>query len=157
MTAHTSLSAKVIETRVRDYFDACNSGDADRIAAHFVDDGVHYFPPGMYRGPFRGADTIGKRWAQFVDEVGSIWTIDTILTHPESNRAVLEWTHFKGEDGPILRGDEWHVLDPDTGLIEEVRAYYAAPQDPDLERNELGGFDYEGRGYPLDPPAVERA
>ena len=38
--------------------------------------------------------------------------------------------------------------DSQTGLIREIRAYYASPQATDLDRLELGGFDYEGRGFP---------
>ena len=51
-----------------------------------------------------------------------------------------------------LRSDEWYEFDPETGLIEEIRAYYAAPQSPNLDRHELGGFDYEDRGYPTESP-----
>ena len=151
MTEHT-LTHEAMERTMRDYFAACNEGDVDEIASHFVDDGVHYFPPGMYGGPFVGGKTIGERWAAAVDELGSIWTVDRILTDPEDARAVMEWTHFKTEEGTVLRGDEWYEFDPETGLIEEIRAYYAAPQSPDLDRHELGGFDYAGRGYPVEPP-----
>ena len=36
----------------------------------------------------------------------------------------------------------------DTLKIKEVRAYTAAPIHPDMARQELQDFDYEGRGYP---------
>lgn len=151
MTTNT-LTHEEMEETMREYFNACNDGDVERIAGFFVDDGVHYFPPGMYGGPFVGGETIGKRWANAVEELGSVWTVDEILTDPDNARAVMEWTHFKTYEGTVLRGDEWYEFDPDTGLIREIRAYYAAPQDPDLTRHELGGFDYEERGYPIDPP-----
>jgi hypothetical protein len=64
----------------------------------------------------------------------------------------MEWTHFKTFEGTVLRGDEWYVFDPASGLIREIRAYYASPQDPTLERLELGGFPYGERGYPAEPP-----
>lgn len=134
------------------YFEACNQGDVEAIAACFVEDGVHYFPPGMYGGPFEGGRTIGERWAAAVEELGSIWTIDQIMTDPENHRAAMEWSHFKTYDGTVLRGDEWYEFDPETGLIEEIRAYYASPQSPELDRLELEGFDYEERGYPVEPP-----
>jgi hypothetical protein len=38
------------------------------------------------------------------------------------------------------------------GLIKEIRAYYASPQAPELDRLERGGFDYANRGYALAPP-----
>jgi len=151
MTENT-LTREEMEQRMQEYFEACNEGDVEKIASHFVEDGIHYFPPGMYGGPFEGGETIGERWASAVEELGSIWTIDQILTDPESARAVMEWTHFKTYEGTVLRGDEWYEFDPETGLIEEIRAYYAAPQSDELDRHELGGFDYEGRGYPIEPP-----
>ena len=147
-----SLGAEAMEALIRRYFDACNAADVDGVAACFVPDGVHYFPPGMYEGPFRGAHTIGARWADAVERLGSRWTVDHVLVDPARAEAVIEWTHFKTKQGTVLRGDEWYRFDPDTGLITEIRAYYASPQDPTLERLELGGFDYEGRGYPMTPP-----
>jgi hypothetical protein len=69
---------------------------------------------------------------------------------------VIEWTHFKVFDDTVLRGDEWYEFDPDAGLIKEIRAYYASPQAPDLDRLELGGFDYAARSYAQRPP-LDRA
>lgn len=142
------MTNEEMEARIRAYFDACNAADAAAISSHFVPDAVHYFPPGMYGGPFVGADTIAERWVQAVATLGSRWTVDQVITDPATNRAVIEWTHFKTKQGKVLRGDEWYRFDPETGLIAEIRAYYASPQDPALEVLELGGFDYDGRGYP---------
>lgn len=144
--------AAEMEALIRRYFDACNRGDEQAIAACFTPDAVHYFPPGMYGGPFRGAAAIAASWRRAVEELGSRWTVDRVLCDPESGQAVIEWSHFKTKQGKLLRGDEWYVFDADSGLIKEIRAYYASPQDSELERLELGGFDYEGRGYPLQPP-----
>lgn len=152
MSSTNGLTDESMEELMRTYFEACNDGDVEGVAACFVEDGVHYFPPGMYGGPFVGGRTIGERWAEAVENLGSIWTVDRIVTDPDTATAVMEWTHFKTSDGTVLRGDEWYEFDPETGLIEEIRAYYASPQDADLDRLELGGFDYEGRGYPVDPP-----
>ena len=149
--AGAELTSSQMETRIREYFDACNSGVVDRIAAHFEADAVHYFPPGMYEGPFRGAETIARRWNKAVETLGSHWTVDQVICDPPTRRAVIEWTHFKRIQGVMLRGDEWYVFSP-SGLIQEIRAYYASPQATDLETLELGGFDYAGRGYPLKAP-----
>jgi hypothetical protein len=146
------LTVERMEAAVRGYFDACNAADAGAIAAYFVSDGVHYFPPGMYEGPFRGAETIARRWVQAVEKLGSVWTVDSFIGDPETGRAVIEWSHFKTYEGTLLRGDEWYRFDPATGLIEEIRAYYASPQPAEGGRLELGGFDYEGRGFPLVSP-----
>jgi methyltransferase len=145
------LTVESIESLIRTYFDACNEADAAKIAACFVPDGVHYFPPGMYGGPFRGADGIADRWVDAVATFGSIWTVDQIIADPSTGRAVAEWTHFKTFAGSVLRGDEWYDFDAESGLIREIRAYYASPQDPSLDRLELGGFDYDARGYPRQP------
>lgn len=155
-TPSGDLTAEGMERRIRDYFDDCNSGDENRIAAHFTLEAVHYFPAGMYMGPFRGPRTIGERWRSAVDKLGSIWTVDQVIADPESARAVIEWTHFKTFEGTILRGDEWYIFDRETGLIDEIRAYYASPQDKSLEVLELEGYDYAGRGYPMEPPFTRK-
>ena len=49
-------------------------------------------------------------------------------------------------------GSEWIVFDRASGLIKEIRAYYASPQDAEMERLELGGFDYKGREHSLASP-----
>ena len=150
--ATQALSAAFMNTHIRAYFDACNSGDPARIATFFEPDAVHYFPPGMYGGPFRGALTIGRKWQAAVANFGSFWTVDSIICDPPTRRAVIEWTHFKRAHDTILRGDEWYVFTA-RGLIAEIRAYYASPQDPSLQRLEIDGFDYAGRGYPTAAPA----
>ena len=147
----SDLSWDAMEQRIRAYFADCNTGNIERIAAHFEPHAVHYFPPGTYEGPFRGARTIAAKWNAAVQNLGSYWTVDQVICHPPSRRAVIEWTHFKRTPGVRLRGDEWYLFS-ERGLIEEIRAYYASPQDPTLRALELGGFDYAGRGYPLEPP-----
>ncbi|MGH8228909.1 MAG: nuclear transport factor 2 family protein [Steroidobacteraceae bacterium] len=147
----TGLACEAMELRVRQYFDDCNSGDVERIAANFEPYGTHYFPPGTYEGPFRGARTIAAKWSAAVKNLGSYWTVDQVICDLRTRRAVIEWTHFKRAQGVVLRGDEWYVFS-ERGLIEEIRAYYASPQDPTLKVFELGGFDYAGRGYPLVAP-----
>ena len=154
--AGCDLTAEGMTAWINDYFAACNSGDVDRIAAYFEPDGVHYFPPGMYAGPFRGARTIGERWHAAVTEGGSYWTVDQVITDARTRRAVIEWTHFKRKAGVMLRGDEWYKFS-ERGLIQEIRAYYAAPQDQSLTVLEIGGYDYAGLGYPMSaPPLAER-
>lgn len=148
------LTKKSMEAHIRAYFEACNSGEPERIASYFEADAVHYFPPGMYGGPFRGALEIGHRWQAAVRNFGSYWTVDQVICEPETLRAVIEWTHFKRAQNTLLRGDEWYVF-AENGLIREIRAYYASPQDRGLTALELGEFDYAGRGYPLHAPETE--
>ena len=148
---HDAKRAHMRELITR-YFDACNAADSGGIARCFVAAAVHYFPPGMYGGAWRGARLIGERWAESVAIRGSAWTVDRTVCEPESDQAVIEWTHYKTRDGTVLRGDEWYLFDPETGLIAEIRAYYASPQDPSRQRLELDGFDYQGRGYHSESP-----
>ncbi|MFJ9008580.1 nuclear transport factor 2 family protein [Streptomyces canus] len=143
-----TLSSQDIEARVRDYMTACTSGDAHAVAAHLTDDAVHYFPPDMYDGPWRGGLFIADRWAEAVRTGRSAWTVDAIAVDAARRTATCEWTHFKQNAGVLLRGTEWYEFDA-RGLISEIRAYYASPQDRALQHLELGGFDYAGRGYPL--------
>jgi hypothetical protein len=147
-----ALTAEGMKALIEKYFDACNEADADKIASCWTEDGVHYFPPGMYDGPFRGNRVIADKWVGAVQNLGSVWTIDRMVCDPDSAQAVIEWTHFKTYKDTVLRGDEWYIFDRDSGLIKEIRAYYASPQDPSLDRLELGGFDYEANGYATKPP-----
>ena len=162
MTAYPSTIADVdergahMDRLIRTYFDGCNEADVDRITACFTPDATHYFPPGMYEGPFRGAGKIAEKWRTAVQNLGSYWTVDRLLIEPSSWQAVMEWTHFKTRTGAVLRGIEWYEFDPASGLIREIRAYYATPQPAEGDRFELGGFDYAGRAYPMAPPAGER-
>jgi hypothetical protein len=148
--------AAAMEHTIRTYFDGCNEADVEKIAACFTPDAVHYFPPGMYEGPFRGARKIGERSRAAVENFGSYWTVDRLLIEPVRYEAVMEWSHFKTRQGTILRGIEWYEFDEPSGLIKEIRAYYASPQAADLKVLELGGFDYAGRDYPAAPPPGAR-
>jgi hypothetical protein len=154
--AARAAKARQMEDRVRTYMNACCDADADTIVSCLTADCIHYFPPGMYGGPFRGAKYIAKRWVAAVEELGSYWTVDNLVVSPETNQAVCEWAHFKTKQGVTLRGAEWYVFDEATGLIKDIRAYYASPQAPDIKKLQLGGFDYEGKGYPLAPPPGAR-
>lgn len=146
------------EALIRRYFDACNAADYDALMSCFTPDAIHYFPPGLPDIPWRGADTISKKWLWCVENLGSQWTIEKVLVSHDSNEAVIEWTHWKRKTRTAQRGDEWYVFDAATGLIREIRAYYAAPavRDTaelplvrDTHMGELVEFDYAGRGYHL--------
>lgn len=137
------------EALIRRYFDACNAADHAALVACFTPDAVHYFPPGLPEIPWRGADTIARKWAWCVEQLGSQWTIEKVLVG--EHEAVIEWTHWKRKLGTAQRGDEWYVFDAQSGLIREIRAYYAAPAVKDVPIGELVGFDYAGRGYHLGP------
>lgn len=139
------------ESLIRRYFDACNAGDEAALLACFTPDAVHYFPPGLPGIPWRGAQTIADQWRWCVANLGSRWTIERVLVGRDRDEAVVEWTHWKRRSGTAQRGDEWYLFDAASGLIREIRAYYAAPAVKDVPIGELVGFDYAGRGYHLGP------
>ncbi|MHC8380625.1 nuclear transport factor 2 family protein [Pseudomonas sp. LB3P14] len=136
---------------IRRYFDACNAADHAALRSCFTADAVHFFPAGLPNIPWRGAQTIADKWVWCVESLGSQWTIEKILVSHDSHEAVIEWTHWKGKLSTALRGDEWYVFDEQSGLIKEIRAYYASPADKEVAINEMVGFDYAGRGYHLEP------
>lgn len=149
----TDVASDSREVLIRRYFDACNRADADAITECFTADAVHYFPPGLPDTPWRSARRIAEGWLWCVAELGSQWTIERMLLATDgAPEAVIEWTHWKTAIGTAQRGDEWYRFDPGTGLISEIRAYYAAPAAQSPEDACLYGFDYASRGYATRPP-----
>ncbi|WP_190812798.1 nuclear transport factor 2 family protein [Saccharopolyspora pogona] len=142
----------LMEERIRVYFDGCNEADVDKMAAQFTENAVHYFPPGL-EGPWVGNRTIGENWRRLVLTIGSAWSIERMILEPESLQGVIEWTHWKTRMNGYLRGDEWYKFDPETGLITEIRAFYAASSDGRDEVT-IEGFDYAAEGYCLAPPVA---
>jgi hypothetical protein len=143
------LTADQMERVIRRYYDGCDAADVAKMAGCFTPDAVHYFPPGMPGGPFRGAQAIAEAWKRVVQKAQAHWTIDALLLDAGTGRAVIEWSNFTRGRNALVRGTEWVEFDRDSGLIREIRAYLAAPLPRDLERAQLEGFDYAGRGYPV--------
>lgn len=146
------LSTPHMRATIERYYAGCNAADSAEMTACFTADAVHYFPPGTKSAPWRGAQTIADKWVWCVANLGSRWTLDRVLCQPDTDEAVVEWTHWRTKDGSYLRGDEWYVFDRQTGLITEIRAYFAAAWDPAVPASEIPGFDYAGRGYATTPP-----
>ncbi|MFC9557043.1 nuclear transport factor 2 family protein [Rhodococcus sp. NPDC056960] len=143
---------KQMESQIRTYFDGCNEADIEKMTAQFDPGAVHYFPPGL-DGPWVGSRTIAENWRRLTMTIGSAWSIDRLIAEPESLQAVIEFTHYKPGLGGFVRGDEWYKFDPDTGLITEIRACYAAASDG-RDKVELQGYDYRGEGYHLECPVA---
>lgn len=146
------LTREHMRATIERYYAGCNAADTAEMTACFTPDAVHYFPPGTRSAPWNGAATIAAKWLWCVQNLGSRWTLDRVLCQPETDEAVVEWTHWRTQDGSYLRGDEWYVFDRASGLIAEIRAYFAAPWDAEIEQSEIPGFDYAGRGYPMVAP-----
>jgi methyltransferase len=143
--------AQRIERLIRESIRACNLADTNAIAACFTPDAVHYFPTG-YSPKWSGASTIAENFSMVVRERRRCWTVDQVLVDVERYAGVLEWTSFAGHSDSIMRGVDLFLFDPQTLRIQEVRPYTAAPVQPDMARQELGDFDYAGRGYPTSRP-----
>jgi ketosteroid isomerase-like protein len=144
-----------LEQAVRTYFEACNEASREKFDAVLADDVVHYFPP-QVGGPYRGKQAVADLWIGFVRNKGSQWTIDRLVC--DGHEVAIEWTHFKTKAGEHIRGAEWYEFD-EAGKIKEIRAYYASPRDAAAPANELEGFPYAEKGFPLQspstPPALE--
>jgi hypothetical protein len=148
MNEPKSPRRQLLEARVRTYFEACNEGDHEKMAATFADSVVHYFPPGMF-GPCVGARAISDLWRGTIRQNGSRWTIDRMVS--DEHEVVIEWTHFQPKAGAYIRGAEWYEFD-DDGLITVIKAYYASPRDRSLPANELAGYPYADLGYAMAAP-----
>jgi ketosteroid isomerase-like protein len=147
-----SITAQQIESLLRAYFDACNAADAKTIAACFAADATHYFPANERYGPWRGGRRIADEFAAAARKSHMAWTIDAIAVDVGRAVAVVEWTQFRQRNGKRLRGTDWYVFDRASGLIAEVRAYFASDEHRGQSVHELGGFDYAGRGFAVAPP-----
>jgi ketosteroid isomerase-like protein len=126
---------------VRSYYEALNTGDPERVNAHFTPDAVHYY---TRLGPHRGAE-IGEntRWA--VETIEGQWHLEHGIE--DGDEAVIEWTMTwrdpKSGERRLNRGTEWFRFR--DGLICEVRAYHHGnSKNP---QGNLLGFDHAARGH----------
>jgi hypothetical protein len=133
---------------VRRYFEACNEANREKMYECFADEVVHYFPPGV-GGPYVGKECIADLWINSVHVNGSRWTIDRMVADDSS--VAIEWSHFKTKIGEWIRGAEWYEFNS-RNLISVIRAYYASPPDRSRRANELEGFPYGAKGFPITPP-----
>ena len=127
---------------VRAYYEALNTGDAERVASFFTDDATHYY---TRLGPHHGRRRIAENAELGVKHLDAQW----ILEHgiDDGNEAVIEWsmlwTDPKSGQRRLDRGTEWFRFE--DGKIAEVRAYHHSN-----EKNRSGdllGFDHAARGY----------
>jgi len=128
--------------RVRAYYEALNSGDADAVASHFTDDAVHYY---TRLGPHEGPRAIGEHTHWAVEQIEGRWFIENAIE--QGDQACIEWTMTwrdpKSGERRLDRGAEWFLLR--NGKIAEVRAYHhGGPKNPS---GDLIGFDHAGRGH----------
>ena len=127
---------------VRSYYEALNSGDAERVAGHFTDDAVHYY---TRLGPHEGAETIGRYAALGVETIDAQWYIENAIE--QGDQVVIEWTMTwrapESGERRLDRGTEWFQIR--DGKIAEVRAYHhGGRKNP---QGDLLGFDHAGRGH----------
>src|SRR3954463_15113171 len=94
---------------VRSYYEALNTGDPDKVAAHFAPDATHYY---TRMGPHAGARTIGEH------NPGAFTTIErqchTDTACADAEQAVIEWAMpwRVPETGQrrLDRGTEWFAF-----------------------------------------------
>jgi ketosteroid isomerase-like protein len=129
---------------VRSYYEALNTGDADRVAEHFTDDATHYY---TRLGPHEGGRTIAEHAAGAVEHIEGRWLIEDAIE--DGDRVVIEWTMTwrdpKSGEPRLDRGTEWFEFR--DGKIQEVRAYHHGNRKN--PQGDLLGFDHAGRGYTM--------
>jgi hypothetical protein len=127
---------------VRSYYEALNSGDAGRVAAHFTDGATHFY---TRLGPHEGASTIGDHTSWAVENIEGQWFIEDAIEDDE--RVVIEWTMTwrdpRSGERRLDRGTEWFEFE--DGRIREVRAYHHGGRTN--PSGDLLGFDHAGRGH----------
>jgi ketosteroid isomerase-like protein len=132
---------------VRSYYEALGSGDAERIAAHFTEDAVHYY---TRRDPHVGARAIAENAVLGTDAIQGRWVLENGVA--DSEQAAIEWTMTwadpRSGEPRLDRGAEFFSFR--EGRISEVRAYYhgGVPKNPS---GDLVGFDHAGRGHTVLP------
>jgi ketosteroid isomerase-like protein len=127
---------------VRSYYEALNTGDADKVAEHFTDDATHYY---TRLGPHEGAKAIGDLAALGVSTIDAQWYIENLIE--ADGEVAIEWTMTwrdpQSGEQRLDRGTEWFRFE--DGKIAEVRAYHHS--DEKNRQGNLLGFDHAGRGY----------
>jgi ketosteroid isomerase-like protein len=116
------------------YFDSCNTGDPDRIAAHFTDDAVIY---DTNHPPVRTAAEIGRFWQRIHGQwAGARWQVDRVVS--DGQTAAIEWQMAgTADERPfIFHGSEHYAFQGE--LIAEIRQYWHF----DRESMETGLVDY---------------
>jgi ketosteroid isomerase-like protein len=127
---------------IRSYYEALNSGDAERVASHFTEDATHYY---TRLGPHEGAAAIGENARWGVENLDGQWWLEHGIE--DGDEAVIEWSMTwrdpRSQEKRINRGTEWFRLR--DGKIAEIRAYHHG--DRKNPTGELLGFDFAARGY----------
>jgi len=129
-------------SRVRAYYEALNSGEAEAVSSHFTEDATHYY---TRLGPHEGAKTIGDLAALGVSTIDAQWYIENAIE--QGDQVAIEWTMTwrdpKSGENRLDRGTEWFLIR--DGKIAEVRAYHhGGRKNP---QGDLLGFDHASRGY----------
>jgi len=128
---------------VRSYYESLNSADADRVAAHFTADAIHYY---TRREPHAGARAIADNAVLAVRELHAEWRLEHAVEGPDE--VAIEWSmafdHPRTGRRCLDRGAEFLRFEGER--ICEVRAYYHGG----VEGNHSGdliGFDHAARGH----------
>ena len=127
---------------VRDYYSACDSGDADRIAAYFTEDAAHFY---QRMDPQRSGRAIAEHFAAQAHDIEGRWVVENGVE--QGDQAVVEWTMTwrdpRNGEPRLDRGTDWFRFVGEK--IAEVRCYHHSSA-----RNRSGdlvGFDHAARGH----------
>ena len=109
---------------IRAYFESCNTGTPEEIAAHFTEQAVIY---DTNHGPVRTAAGIGLFWQKIRAQwQGAVWTVDRVVS--DGDTAAIEWNMAgEGDRGRfVFRGSEHYGFE--GPLIAEIRQYWTFDQ-----------------------------
>ena len=127
---------------VRSYYEALNTGDADRVAEHFTEDATHYY---TRLGPHEGGRTIAEHSAWAVEHIEGQWFIEDAIEDGE--RVVIEWTMTWRDPSRASGGS---TAAPSGSSSRTGRSARCAPTTTANRKNPQGdllGFDHAGRGH----------
>ncbi|MGH1489936.1 MAG: nuclear transport factor 2 family protein [Acidimicrobiales bacterium] len=108
------------EHLIRAYFESCNVGTPDQIAAHFTADAIIY---DTNHPPVKTAAGIGSFWEKVRAQwQGAVWAVDRVISDGET--AAIEWNMSgQGDRGRfVFRGSEHYAFEDQ--LIAEIRQYW---------------------------------
>ncbi len=109
------------ESLIVAYFDSCNTGEPERIAAHFTPDAVIY---DTNHKPVVTSAGIGAFWQRIHRQWdGALWHVDRVVS--DGDTAAIEWQMSGTADGGpfVFRGSEHYGFE--GSLIDEIRQYWS--------------------------------
>ncbi|MBT8202402.1 MAG: nuclear transport factor 2 family protein [Acidimicrobiia bacterium] len=128
----TTAERPITESRIREFFDACNAGDVDAIASFFTHDAVYYgsLGPDDDGTAYRGVDEVRAGMAAFLGNYRDAHYSD-VSVHVLGDRGFATWT-FSGvpPSGEPFRYRGVDILEFAGNLIKKKDAFRKERTEP---------------------------